>query len=129
MSGRFLLDTNIVIAIFAGDFAVTQHLAGIDEVFLPSVVLGELYYGSFKSSRVSANLKRIDEFATSNSVLVCDAATASQYGDIKHHLRVKGRPIPENDIWIAAVAKQHQLTLATRDRHFSDVEGLLVENW
>jgi tRNA(fMet)-specific endonuclease VapC len=51
------------------------------------------------------------------------------YGAIKNHLRAKGRPIPENDIWIATAAKQHQLTLVTRDGHFQAIEGLLVEQW
>ena len=129
MSGKFLLDTNIVIAIFAKDDALQQRLGDDIAVFVPSIVLGELYYGAHKSARLAANVARINEFAASNAVLVCDTATAQQYGQIKDSLRVKGRPIPENDIWIASVATQHQLTLVTRDAHFNDIEGLLVEVW
>ncbi|MBI3328834.1 MAG: type II toxin-antitoxin system VapC family toxin [Nitrospinae bacterium] len=129
MNGRFLLDTNIVIAIFAKDAGVQQHLAEEIAVFVPSIVLGELYYGAYKSARVAANIARISEFAASNTVLVCGIATAQQYGQIKNGLRTKGRPIPENDIWIAAIAKQHQLTLVSRDAHFNDIEGLSVEAW
>ena len=129
MNGKFLLDTNIVIALFADDPAVRDQLADDLEVFIPSIVLGELFYGALKSTRVEANLARLDEFTRSSAVLGCDATTARYYGQIKNTLREKGRPIPENDIWIAAIAMQHGFTLATRDRHFDEVEGLLIEAW
>ena len=129
MSGRVLLDTNIVIALFAKEAVVQQRLAATEEVFVSSVVLGELYYGAQKSSRVEANIARVTTFATANAILVCDTVTAQDYGAIKNQLRAKGQPIPENDIWIAATAKQHQLTLVTRDGHFQAIEGLVVEQW
>ncbi len=128
-TGRFLLDTSIVLALFAREAAVQQHLAEASEVFVPSIVLGELYYGARKSARVTENLARLDEFVTSSTVLPCDTATAQQYGNIKNMLRAKGRPIPENDIWIAALALQYQLTLVARDGHFHAVDGLRVETW
>ena len=59
MSGRFLLDTSIVIALFADDLSVQEHLRKAEEVFVPSIVLGELYFGVRKSGRVQQNLKRI----------------------------------------------------------------------
>jgi len=62
-------------------------------------------------------------------ILGCDAETARRYGEIKFGLQQKGRPISENDIWIAAIAVQHELTLASRDGHFAEVEGLQVEVW
>lgn len=129
VSGRFLLDTNIVIALFAGDTSVQEGLAASEEVFVPSIVLGELYYGARKSERVRLNLARIDAFAASSTVLGCETETAREYGRIKNLLRIKGRPIPENDIWIAAVAQQHQLRLVSRDEHFKEVDGLLLESW
>ena len=129
MSGRVLLDTNIVIALFAKEAVVQQRLAEADEAFVSSIVLGELYYGAQKSSRVEANIARVNTFAAANAILVCDTATAQYYGALKNHLRAKGQPIPENDIWIAATAKQYQLTLVTRDGHFQAIEGLVVEQW
>src|SRR5688572_4514559 len=102
MSGRFLLDTNIVIALWANDEAVTRQLAAASEIFIPITVLGELYYGARKSAWSAKNTARIDEFAARSSVLLCDVTTAQQYGQIKNSLRAKGRPIPENDLWIAA---------------------------
>ena len=129
MNGRFVLDTNIVIAIFAKEAVVQASLANATEVFIASIVLGELYYGAYKSSRVTENVAKINEFAANNSVLVCDTRTAEEYGQIKNGLRAKGRPIPENDIWIAALAKQYGLKLVTRDGHFGEVNGLTIEAW
>jgi len=129
MNGKYLLDTNIVIAIFAGDPDVLEPLVQSNEVFLPTIVLGELYYGARKSTHVDANIGRIDELATSSALLACDIDTSRHYGRIKNDLRAKGRPIPENDIWIAAVAQQHGLTLVSRDAHFHQVDALSLEVW
>ncbi len=129
MSGRFLLDTNIVIAIFAKEAKVQAYLVNATEVFVPVIVLGELYYGAYKSSRVSENIAKINQFAANNAVLISDTATAQAYGQIKNGLRAKGRPVPENDIWIAAIAMQYDLALVTRDGHFGEVEGLVIETW
>jgi len=129
MNGRFLIDTNIVIALFANDSAVQHYFSNAIEVFTPAIVLGELYYGAYKSSRVKENTARISEFASDNAVLLCDTVTAQWYGQIKDGLRKKGRPIPENDVWIAAIAVQYDLTLVTRDDHFREIDGLHVERW
>jgi len=126
---RFLLDTNIVIALFAQEASVLQQLQQAVGIFLPCIVLGELYYGARKSGRAAANVQRVDEFASQNVVLLCDMETAQQYGIIKEALRAKGRPLPENDIWIAALALQHGLVLVSRDAHFNGITGLPVAVW
>jgi tRNA(fMet)-specific endonuclease VapC len=74
-------------------------------------------------------LARIDEFAVNSVVLGCDIETAHWYGEIKNILRLKGRPLPENDIWIASIALQHNLTLITRDAHFNEIEKLKTIVW
>jgi tRNA(fMet)-specific endonuclease VapC len=76
MTGSYLLNTNIVIAPFARDANVQQRLSQASEVFVPSIVLGELYYGARKSGRVAANVQRVDELAANSAVVVCDAETA-----------------------------------------------------
>jgi tRNA(fMet)-specific endonuclease VapC len=129
MSGRFLLDTNIVIALFADEVAVKSNLAQAGEVFIPSFVIGELCYGARKSERVLSNLKRVDDLVVSSTILGCDAETARWYGEVKNKLRLKGRPLPENDVWIAALALQHTLILVTRDAHFQEVEDLQILEW
>ena len=129
MSGSYLLDTNIVIAFFSGESTVMDGFTQADEVLLPSIVLGELVFGARKSNRASENLARIEDLSQQVVVLDCDSDTARQYGAIKHALRLKGHPIPDNDIWIAAIARQYHLTLVTRDAHFTEVDDLLSETW
>lgn len=129
MNGSFLLDTNAVIAIWAGEISLQVKLESASQVFVPSIALGELYSGARKSNRAQQNLARVDDLAASIPVLGCDAATAWQYGRIRDLLRVKGRPIPENDLWIASVAAQHGLTLITQDKHFTEVGGIQIESW
>ncbi len=129
MNGKFLLDTNAVIRVFAGEPAVAGALKEAREVFLSTIVLGELYFGARKSRHVQRNLARIDEFAASSALLTLDVETVRKYGEVKNGLRQKGRPIPENDIWVAAIALQHGLTILTRDDHFSHIDGLSTTGW
>lgn len=129
MSGRYLLDTNIIIALFADEAVIKNNLAQASEVFMPSIAIGELCYGARKSGRSQPNLVRIDDLIANSIVLECDAETAQKYGEVKNKLRLKGRPLPENDIWIAAVALQHKLVLVTRDAHFQEVEHLKTAIW
>jgi tRNA(fMet)-specific endonuclease VapC len=129
MTGRVLLDTNAVIALLAGDKALRPEIVGAEAVFVSTTVLGELYYGAAKSTRVEANLAAIDKFAQTCAVLLCTTSTARIYGQIKAVLKTKGTLIPENDLWIAAVAWENGLTVVTRDDHFGLVEGLAVTGW
>ena len=129
MGGRYLLDTNVIIALFAGDAALQDRLAMADEIYVPSIAIGELCFGARKSGRPAGNLARIDEFAATNVVLGCDTQTARRYGELEAALQREGRPIPENDIWIAAVALQHGLTLVTNDAHFRAIANLPAESW
>ena len=129
MSGKVLLDTSAVIAVFANNASVLAITSQATECFLPSIALGELLYGAQHSSRVQDNLARIDAFCTMLSVLSCDKETAAEYGRIKNELRTKGRPIPENDIWIAAIAAQYELELLSNDEHFDHVDGLVRPAW
>ncbi len=126
---RFLLDTNIVIALFSQDKGVLEQLQQAVGIVLPCIVLGELYYGARKSGRVAANVQRVDDLAAQNTILNCDLETAQQYAIIREALRVKGRPLPENDMWIAALALQHDLILVSRDAHFNEISGLSVVAW
>lgn len=65
MSGKFLLDTNIIIALFMGDASVQKNLTAASKVLIPVIVLGELYYGARKSGQIEKNLARIEEFVAS----------------------------------------------------------------
>ena len=74
-------------------------------------------------------MAKIDEFVGHMAIEQCDAITAKHYGRIKDFLRQRGRPIPENDVWIAALTEQYGLTLLTRDDHFKEIEGLQARSW
>jgi len=128
-SGKFLLDTNIVIAFLEGESQVLSHLGLAAEVFIPAVAFGELFFGAANSGRPLENRRKLEQFAAASAIAVCDLAVAREYGFLKQQLKDKGRPIPDNDIWIAATAKRHGMILVTRDRHFKAVEDLETVDW
>ena len=128
-NGRYLLDTNIVIALFSEDITVQENVRNAAVVALAPPIIGELCYGAQKSDRVSENLHRINNFVQQNAFFPCDLETAQWFGIIKDRLRRKGTLIPDNDIWIAAIAMQRGLILVTRDAHFDEVESLQTERW
>ena len=130
MNGKFfVLDTNIVIALFADEVKVKKNIEKADGVFVPVIVMGELFYGAELSTRKEQNLKKLHEFSVTCPLLDCNLETSKHYGAIKSLLKLKGTPIPENDIWIAAIAIQNQLPLSTRDKHFENIKGLKIVRW
>jgi len=126
MAGKIVLDTNVVIRLINDDRGIADSIRGYQHIYIPSVVLGELYFGAFRSAKVEANLDRINLFIRDSDLLALDRTTAYFYGRLKQQLFSMGRPIPENDLWIAAIAVQHQADIATLDRHFDSVDGLTV---
>ena len=91
MNGKYLLDTNIIISIFAKDPQIHNRLANAEEVFVSCIAIGELCFGAYKSLKTEENLARINEFAINNTVLACDTDTAGIYGDIKNRLKERGQ--------------------------------------
>lgn len=126
---RYLLDTNAIIHLQRGTGALIQILSTASDVFIPAIAVGELYYGAYKSQRVEENRRNVGVFIAQRVVLNVDANTADVYGQIKQLLRAKGRPIPENDIWIAALALQYDLTLISQDAHLAEVDSLKLKGW
>ena len=126
---KYLLDTSVVIELINGNAAVLSHIQPGTEIYLPYVTIGELYFGAYKSSRVRANLTQITSLTLDNTVLFSNMETARQYGIIRADLAQKGRPIPDNDVWIAAIAIEYSLVLVTRDTHFENVDKLSIERW
>ena len=134
MSGKsFLLDTNIIIGLFAEDKLILNQLSEAEKngvmVYLPVISIGELCYGAEQSKQKENNLKQIEHLARTTEVLECDESTAQWYGKIKLQLKLQGKPIPENDIWIAAISKQYNLTLVTRDNHFKNITDIELVKW
>ena len=129
MNGSCLLDTNIVIALFAGDKKIIKHLEKVSDIRVPVIVAGELLYGALNSVRSKNNLKTLESFFQTVELINCDTETALHYAQIKKNLKDKGKPIPENDIWIAALSFQYSLPLATRDSHFAQIDNIKIEKW
>ena len=87
VSGRFLLDTNIVIALLEGDDGVLSNLDQASEVFIPATVVGELFFGAAKSGRPGDNTAKIEEFVAGRSILACDVRVAREYGRLRQRLQ------------------------------------------
>jgi tRNA(fMet)-specific endonuclease VapC len=124
-----LLDTSIVIALLEGDATVLSNPDQALEVFVLAVAVGELFLGGAKSGRPTENAAKVERFAAGRSTVPWDLDVAREYGSLKQRLRENGRPLPENDIRIAATARRHGMVLVTRDRHFQEVEDLDTEDW
>jgi tRNA(fMet)-specific endonuclease VapC len=86
-----------------------------------SIVAGELYFAAVKSGRREANLKIFREVLSCLEIIPIDDNVCMSYAEIKLELKKKGKPVPENDIWIAACAHTCGLSVATFDNHFSEI--------
>jgi len=126
---RICLDTSAYSAFFRGHAAIRELIQRANEIVLPPIVLGELLGGFRSGSRWAENRRLLEEFLASPRVRVAaiDTETAERYSEILDYLRRRGRPIPTNDLWIAASAMQHGLRLVTTDGHFGHVPQVSCE--
>lgn len=128
----FLLDTDTCIALIKNRPLSVQQLARHipDEIFLCAVVKAELTWGARKSQQVARNLQTLEQFCFPFVSLAFDDVAASHYGMIRADLDRQGIPIGPNDLFIAAIARAHDLTLVTHNtREFSRVVGLKLADW
>ena len=124
--GEIALDTNQAIAVLNGTGDAAQWIQTFTNIYLPVPVVGELRFGALNSQRAAENLRRVEELVAHCSALDVTVTTAEVYARVRLRLKQKGRPIPENDIWIAALCVERDLDLATSDDHFLEVDGLKV---
>ncbi len=124
-----VLDTNIVIALFRQEESVLEPIRQGAVIHVPIIVVGELYFGAAKSQRKEENQQRIEQLTGHVTLLYCLDDTPRYYAQIKQELKQKGRPIPENDIWIAALAQEYGLPLVSRDQHFAYIDNLSLIQW
>ena len=124
---RLLLDSNAYSGFMAGEPALVSLIQGADEVLVSVVVIGEQLFGFRRGARYEENLAELRSFLSHPqvSVLPVSETTADRYSRILASLRVKGRPIPTNDVWIAAAAMETGVDLVSRDRHFEHVDGIV----
>ena len=126
---KFLLDTNIIVAWLKGEKLVADKIDMAKEIYIPIIAIGELFYGALYSTRIEKNISDIKRITSHYNVLLIDEEITLVYGNIKAALRKKGKPIPENDIWIASIDQHHKLAIATRDKHFKEIDTIKVKTW
>lgn len=129
MSGDLVLDTSVVIAALRGVSGIEARLDQAERLWLPVIALGELELGVELASNPGVQRAALDAFLPAVSVLPLTAGTTRHYARLRGALTRAGTPIPENDLWIAALAAEHNWPVATRDAHFSRVPGLVVQDW
>jgi len=123
---RLLIDTNIYSYALKGDHGVVEVLKKCEQIGISVISIGELLSGFKGGGREQKNREELEIFLDSPRVVVysVDEDTSEFYAEILNNLREIGRPVPTNDIWIAAVAFQNGLKLFTRDEHFKAIAGL-----
>ena len=124
-----ILDTNALSAAADGDPAVVPLLAGADQVAVPVIVLGEYRYGIAQSRNRAIYANWLKGLINDCLVLDVNEPTTFYYAEITLELKRQGKPIPTNDIWIAALCRQPALPLLSRDRHFDLVTGTKRIGW
>jgi tRNA(fMet)-specific endonuclease VapC len=124
-----LLDTSAYSALQRGDAGILAVIQRSQTVAIPVVVLGELHTGFRLGNRCAENEELLVRFLGKASVRVLNVTeeTALRYAEIDVFLRKKGRPIPRNDVWIAALALEHGMHVLTLDVHFEEIPMLLME--
>ena len=126
MEVRVLLDSNAYSNLKRGHHRLAEIVRESEEILLPLVVIGELLYGFRNGSRLDRNTRELHAFLGNShvSIAAMGLTTADRYARIASALRAKGRPIPTNDIWIAAHTMETGADLISCDGHFRHVDGL-----
>ena len=124
-----ILDTDAISALLEGDRKIELILAGAPRHHVPVIVLGEYRFGLASSRRRKALESLLDVLEKESVVLAVDAATARQYAAVRQELKVYGKLIPENDVWVAALARQHRLPVVSQDGHLDAVRGISRREW
>jgi tRNA(fMet)-specific endonuclease VapC len=120
MSGS-VLDTNVITKMLDKDPAAIALIRKVESLYTSVIVAGELYFAAAKSARREANFAIFREALSCIEIIPIDDMACMSYAEIKLALQKKGKPIPDNDIWTAACAHSHGLSVATLDRHFSEI--------
>ena len=124
-----ILDTNAFSAMADGESALESVLRQANQVGFPVVVLGEYRYGIAQSRHREHYEQWLSDYLPVFRILDVDEQTAGHYADLRIELKRLGRPIPSNNVWIAALCRQHSLPVQSRDRHFDVVSGITRLSW
>jgi tRNA(fMet)-specific endonuclease VapC len=124
-----ILDTNALSAFVDGDAGLRKRIEHEFQLALPVIVLGEYLFGIRESRRRSRYQAWLDANLAVFLVLPVGVETSERYAELRSELKADGRPIPSNDVWIAALAREHGYGLVSRDQHFQAVRGLTWLTW
>ena len=128
---RYLLDANVVIALLNNNVPALARRArqeGLGDIAISAIVMHELFYGAFKSSRATHNIAVVDSLQF--HVLEFDRDDARQAGAVRALLAAKGTPVGPYDVLIAGQAVARNLVLVTKNTNeFARVPGLHIEDW
>ena len=124
---RIALDTNRITDLFRGDLELAEQLGTAEEVWIPLFVLGEMKAGFQGGSQQRRNESLLNRLLIKPTVgvLLPSRETAEHYARLFVQLRRAGTPVPDNDLWIAALVLEHDLVLITRDRHFERIPQVI----
>jgi len=120
------LDSNIAIEIIRGNKEVIDKVGNYAKAYLPVTVCGELLFGAANSANSKRNLPLYQDFIDQFIILPTQEETATIYANARLKLKKKGKPIPENDIWIASICLENNLPLFTFDKHFQNLDQLEI---
>ncbi len=124
-----ILDTNAVSAAAEENANIVKILARLDRVAIPVIVIGEYRYGIAHSRHAARYSRWLEDLTGDCDVLDVTEQTTRYYASISTELRLAGKPIPSNDVWIAALCQQHSLGILSQDRHFDAIPGLRRTGW
>jgi tRNA(fMet)-specific endonuclease VapC len=124
-----ILDTNGLSGVVDGDAGLEPLLRKASQIAIPAIVLGEYRYGISQSRSRQYYERWLTEYLPKFMILEVNEETTIPYSAVRTELKKAGTPIPSNDVWIAALCRQHSFPLVSRDRHFDLVAGLQRLNW
>jgi predicted nucleic acid-binding protein len=124
-----ILDTNALSAFADNVPGAVEQIGGAEDLYVPAIVLGEYRFGIATSRRRKDYEAWIARGRAFWNILPVVEDTALHYSLIRQELRKAGTPLPANDVWIAAIARQHHLPILTRDEHFDSVADVIRFSW
>lgn len=124
-----ILDTTALSGFLKADPSIHVHLASSSSCSIPAIVLGEYRFGVLHSKHPQLLENKLKEVLEDVQILPIEEVTTIEYADIRSGLKKAGTPIPEHDLWIAALVRQYGLPLLSRDSHFNLVRGVDRISW
>ncbi|MCB1174661.1 MAG: PIN domain-containing protein [Leptospiraceae bacterium] len=124
-----IVDTNALSDFAAGAAGIKAALLATDAIYLPVIVLGEYRFGLLQSRDRKKRMAWLADLERIWNILPVTEKTAVYYAEIRNNLKKAGKPIPSNDLWIAALALESRLAVLTRDKHFASISTLKTIAW